>query len=560
MLATNGSHNASESSLTSKLAHALPRDVHITLHHVSSNPTPSAAIFAAPPGSKPEKTLCESHFVTVSVTPSSTVEEILVYAIEVLIYTTEHLTTLFVSKADSTGYSRLIETPRGSPSLLKTISSTFISHLVVTRQRPGVKLVVSLFARAQDQYLFPGSIENSSKHVLDDRGLVRWWSGVLDSVLRQHVKATSEHNGEDGNGDPEDATQVKGYLVVPGCDKHETQSFLAPSAKTDPPDRKRWSNSHPLRQLATNPDVPPRCLIPHFPDDPKARFLDELDDELPDSQASQNNPAKRSNTGQWKSVKTMEQFWELMAFRQECSSGRLVGFLWVVFPPPELHSHTSNLLNGGSQVSTSLAEHHPSPPTPPTKPPPKKRLLTGPIRPRPPRTKPHPTTTPSLTTTPSSPAKQQPATTKYYHWPPSHRGQLVLSAKNYHRAIDVLLRLDFAGRNVAENSTRRWVDEVGVIAGTGTGTCCWGEVIVGMRVCEGRAGSERGDVRSDCLAGRKRTSAEVDVQAGAGEARLLVGPVSGGEGSLEARKGSVGLDVNVLSEGLVRKKKKKLQP
>jgi len=71
--------------------------------------------------------------------------------------------------------------------------------------------------------------------------------------------------------------------------------------------------------------VPPRCLIPHFPDDPKSRFLDELDDEMSRSQAKA--------SGEWKTVKSLDVFWEMMAFRQECSAGRMVGFIWVVFTP-----------------------------------------------------------------------------------------------------------------------------------------------------------------------------------------------------------------------------------
>lgn len=616
MLATNGSHNASSQSLASILAIALPEDVRIRVHHVSSNPTPCAAIFAAPPGSKPEKTFCESHFVTVSVAPSEAEAELFIYAIEILIYSTEHLTTLFVSKADSTGYSRLVETPRRSPSLLKTISSTLISHLVETRQRPGIKLVVSLFARAQDQYLFPGSIENRSKHVLDDRGLVRWWSGVLDTVLRQHVVAKEEQGAREGNAAPGDATRVKGYLIVPGCDKYETLSFLPTSAKTDPPDRKIWIDSHPLPQLATNANVPPRCLIPHFPDDPKARFLDELDDELPDSQASQNSPSKRHNNGQWKSVKTLEQFWELMAFRQECSSGRLVGFLWVVYTPPEKLSQPHSGTNGGRPVSTPVGNDpepnmlltpshsqpqlqapilrslHPSPHSPPTNtlppslspsppPPPRnrpsrKRPLTGPIQPRPPRTKPLPTTatttSPRLSSRAEAGQPAQPTTTKHHHRPPSHRSPLVLSAKNYQRAIDLLLRLDFADRRVAQNSTRRWVDEVGIIAGGGTGARAgaggWGEVVVGIReATEGEGDGEGARTLDGGVVRGKRKSADGDGQArGVAEEEeggkvRSAGSVGGGLRMAEAQAVSANVNVHVLSEGLVRKKKKEeLQP
>ena len=49
--------------------------------------------------------------------------------------------------------------------------------------------------------------------------------------------------------------------------------------------------------------------VPQFSDDPKGRFLDEL-----------------RRDGQLERI-TVAEFWELMAFRQECASGRAIGFL-----------------------------------------------------------------------------------------------------------------------------------------------------------------------------------------------------------------------------------------
>ena len=72
------------------------------------------------------------------------------------------------------------------------------------------------------------------------------------------------------------------------------------------------------------PDVPVRCLIPRLPDDPKTRFVIDLDNEVIDSDSQE------VVSNQWKSVKALDQFWDMMAFRQECSAGRLVGFLWLV--------------------------------------------------------------------------------------------------------------------------------------------------------------------------------------------------------------------------------------
>ncbi|KAI9877876.1 MAG: hypothetical protein M1830_002584 [Pleopsidium flavum] len=604
MLASGSSHSDSSDSLIEKLAIALPKDVQFNIHHVSSYPTRCAAIYATPPGSKTEKTYCESHFLTVSRTPSSTTDEVFIYAIEVLIYSTEHLTTLFVSKADSTGYIHLIETPAVVPSLLKTISSTLISHLVETRQRAGIKLVVSLFARAQDQYLFPGSIENSGKHVLDDRGLVRWWCKVLDPVLRQHP-AEEEYKGGDDGWDIVVSTRAKAYLIVPGCDKYETSSFFPPSSKADPPDRKRWSNAHPLRQIATNPSGRPRCLIPHFPDDPKARFLDELDDELPDAQESQNinNQSKRYNNGQWKSVRTLEQFWELMAFRQECSSGRLVGFLWVVFTPPETLSRRDGQMSGESQASmfpdlSDLAmlptplqsqqqdplsfppqtpEHSsyadPLPLSPRTSSPiqpqsatkplpqlsflqsqpkrrPKKRPLTGPIVTRKPRIK---------GASSRSSSSTQPEKTKHYSWPKSSRGQVVLSEKDYKRAMDLLLRLDFADQKVAASSTTRWVNEVAVIAGMRN----WGQLVVGKKEPFAEAFvTNKVNTLNNSTVKKKRKSNDTDGQCttpsndGVTMLSTELMRKKPKTADVEKGQGTLSSSINILGSGLVRKKPK----
>jgi len=104
---------------------------------------------------------------------------------------------------------------------------------------------------------------------------------------------------------------------------------------------------------------------------------------------------------------------------------------------------------------------------------------------------------------------------------------------------------------------------VGVIAGGGTGARAggWGEVVVGIREVtegEGVRTLDGGVVRG------KRKSADGDGQArGAGEEEggevRSTGSVGGGLRIAEAQGGSANVDVHVLSEGLVRKKKK-LQP
>ncbi|KAI4248628.1 MAG: hypothetical protein L6R42_009223 [Xanthoria sp. 1 TBL-2021] len=124
---------ADSPSLKSKLAASLPVQQRFVIHHLSTPPSPSAALYSAPPSQIPEKTTCESHFLSVTIRHND--RRIQIFALEVLIYATQDLITLFVSKADSTGYIHLLKLPKGTPSPLRTISSIFITHLVESRQR-----------------------------------------------------------------------------------------------------------------------------------------------------------------------------------------------------------------------------------------------------------------------------------------------------------------------------------------------------------------------------------------------------------------------------------------
>ena len=353
------------SSLVNRLALCLPKGLHFHVHHVVAQSTTCEPIFAPPPASKPDDTTQESHTLIVSIEYEGALLHL--FALEAILYDTTSLTTLFVSKADSTGYGFLQD--KRHPSTTKVIVTEFLSYLVESRRRDGVKFVVSLFARAQDQYLFPGSIENSQKHVLDDRQLIKWWCKILDQVLRK-----GQHS----------AIVSKGYLKVPGCDSREIRFFFP---KGTPNEDSIWTHEDPLQSLQSLSDLPERCLIPRFPDDPKARFAIDLDDELPENQlvnpdagekdddelledgnlpipknpptaeyspSFQPDPPKPRSDGKWRSVRSLDQFWELMGFRQECAAGRLVGFIWgVIDSLPSLPSkHLSDTVVAPAGLST----------------------------------------------------------------------------------------------------------------------------------------------------------------------------------------------------------------
>ncbi|KAE8313812.1 histone acetylation protein-domain-containing protein [Aspergillus transmontanensis] len=457
------------------LAKVLPTGVKVTIRHISSAPTPCTALFTPPPGEESESTFCENHFLTVSVSADEhDGSEIIVFGIEVLVYSTAHLTTVFVSKADSTGFLHLL---KNAPkvSLIRRISNGFLSFLVQTHQRPGVRLVVSLFARAQNQYLFPGSIENSGKHVLDDRGLIKWWCRVVDPILREYEPESGSHEKGLLDRAMESAkSSATAFLIVPGCDKFETRGFFPGTAKSDDKERPRWLNSYPLHQLCDNTNAPPRCLIPRFPDDPKTRFLVDLDDELPrQSEAA----GSKEGAGQWRSVKSLDQFWEMMSFRQECSAGRLVGFLWLVINPPGLVNSVqmtssrpvlkekaegsltttvpiSDKVDSkptGTEVSVSIDSQSSETAEDFTA----EATSGGPVQ--------DPSSQTGSLSSETHPKVQPNTDLNAFYWPEAGRGHAVMSEEDYKTAINFLLEQDFYNEEVSIASTKAWSEKVASI-------------------------------------------------------------------------------------------------
>ncbi|TDZ38227.1 Histone acetyltransferase [Colletotrichum spinosum] len=568
MATPNKPKTATQSSalLLEKLAAVLPKGYRFGVHHLSTPPTKSQALCSAPPEERDDKTFCEKHFLAISIDtrPSTDVhpdqapkditakdsgsKQVLVLALEVFIYTTAYSSTFFVSKADSTGYLKLLNLPKGTPSPIKEVSTAFVAYLVEQRRRKGVQSVVSLFARAQGQYLFPGSVEYSGKHVLDDRGLVKWWCKVLDPLLEQPPV---------GDGEPWGG--VKGYLVIPGLEYHETKAFIP---KT-PGSAANWVLGHALEKISHYTKefdwVPARCLIPRFPDDPKSRYRDELDEEVGKSK-------QLKTTGLWKSIKTLDMFWEMMAYRQECSSGRLTGFIWVVLDP---EAETTDLPRRESAAS-SLPTPNPSfdvsnpPRTPPrpkaarpatplstprklskispagtpskqasadagedkeqkkkkTEKKHKKKVKTGMVKTRLPRIK----------TQQRNYLLDKPVTSAYYYWPAEGRGRKIVDENGYKRCNELLLHLDFAKLEIATSSTRRWINEVG-------GGDAWCQEVIG-----------------------KRESAPMSAPNGAsaGEVNNLTGLIKRKRSESAVTEAPTAADghVNVLGTGLIRKKPK----
>ena len=556
-------------SLEVRLADRLPKGIRFIIYHVSTPPAECDAIFSAPPGKEDERTQCETQYLSLAVEADS--RQYIVFGIEILIYTTDRLTTLFISKADSTGCLHLLSLPKGSPSPLRFVTVTFLEWLVETHQRPSIRLVVSLFARAQHSYLFPGSAENPNKHVLDDRGLIRWWCRNLDPVLRTVPDEKELPPIIDGAVERDvGALKSRGFLVVPGCDLRETRSFF-PKSATDHLES-RWSATDPLQELDKSPLLPERCLIPRFPDDPKARYMDELDDELPEFQVMENDrPSKETNFGRWRSVKSLKQFWEMMSFRQECSSGRLVGFIWVVFTPRDLLGDKFKIDTAlassprHAAAETVLPTSAPSQAQPSTFVRPEMVLLSNsahdiPITPprfSQPRLEEPATDIPDASPKPEidrktnlraeplimhpkdtiDPSAQQPDKA-LSSWPQSSRGEIVLLEKEYARTHKLLLQLDFCSEEATERSTKTWNDAIAAVAGAKN---CGQPVVGKISVSE--------EMQSSA------TTAPVLLTAGLLRKKKRI---NGGDESnperVEGRNGDA--KANVLAEGLVRKKAK----
>ncbi|KIW92883.1 uncharacterized protein Z519_06732 [Cladophialophora bantiana CBS 173.52] len=438
---------ADKLSLPSRLAAVLPLGLDLRAYHLSTPPTPVPALFTPLTGHDEEATLCESHFLAVSSPEHQGQKEVLVYAIEILIFTTQSLVTIFVSKADSSGFSSRLNQQKRSPSAVAAITSTFVEFLLESRLSSS-RVVVSLFARSQNQYLFPGSSENAGKHILDDRQLIKWWCRVLDRVLRH----------------PSRDSMATAHLLVPGCDKSETKTFFPPSSRADSSSDPKWVSSYPASLLVTDPSIPPRHVIPHLPDDPKARFLDDLNGDFVDEK------------GHWRSVKSLDQFWEMMSYRQECSAGRLVGFLWLVFSRGQTEhvarseleqtGQTENLSKTPTQLSLITPENphqrgtgvtEPDPPTATAL-----KMITEPGSPpssSPVQPEPGSNTLEQIQNAnqgvpaPARGERSMSSATK------DTRGELVMSVNEYQALMDHLLQTDFAGEGLAADSTRSWIDK-----------------------------------------------------------------------------------------------------
>ncbi|KAI3404456.2 RTT109 [Candida oxycetoniae] len=135
-------------------------------------------------------------------------------------------------------------------------------------------LRLCLFTRSAQEYLFPDSLKNKYKHLINGQALLKWWIPIIDRVTKSWPIQR---------------------LIIPGSDKLATKRFIA--------DLPNWTQGHIFSEgLAV-------YSIPLFPDDPKGRFLEHLIVE---------NRYNRVRTA---------QFYQELGFRQEFLSNNLVSMI-----------------------------------------------------------------------------------------------------------------------------------------------------------------------------------------------------------------------------------------
>lgn len=287
--------------------------------------------------------------------PTLDAPRVLVAAIEAAVYNIPATSSavIYISKVDSTGQG---VQPSPTARLVRALLTYYIEP--ATRPFAAQHIWVHLFARAQNQYLFPNSGEHAGKRVLSDVRLCAWWKRIFADVAREIAARPAPHAPE----------KVGLYYVLPGYDELEARQALGElsASAVDP----QWTYGHPYSQ--TDIPLPYQSsgkekdsrrnlgqFIPSFDDDPKARFMDEIACTTA-VDGVKSPPRKRSRTATGSSteeagrdgeekrihgelgVVSPDDFWERMSFRQECISGAVTGFFIAGFSWPASSTDSSS--------------------------------------------------------------------------------------------------------------------------------------------------------------------------------------------------------------------------
>lgn len=223
-------------------------------------------------------------------------EGLSLFAIEAFIYESEeggqNISTLFVAKADTTGH---YYHDQEFPLSIRALTTGLMRGLLRYYVPPGDRVRVCLFAKAEQQYLFPFSSRNPQKHVLPDSALVKWWLKVLEPLYNEFKSLD------------------KARLQIPGEDTGSIALYFPKNSKLPwKVGDVFWSDNEGSKQKYSAVES-----IPRFPDDPKKRFLEFLVAE---------KRAKRTSR---------DQFWLELQSRQEFRLGSVVGIIGLEGTLPE---------------------------------------------------------------------------------------------------------------------------------------------------------------------------------------------------------------------------------
>ncbi|KAK9449685.1 histone acetylation protein-domain-containing protein [Limtongia smithiae] len=297
-----------------------------TLHHVATKPA-KYALTRDP--SKEEKggatkaarstssTTCGSDNATTHFLTLTAPNRLHILALELNVYTNASYTTIFIAKADTTGYHL--------PTLsIGAVVAAIIRAFVETTARFGVQTRICLFARAQPQYIFLGSAKNARKHVLSDRELIQWWMKVLGPMAEQAMGSALARLHIPGA----EPAYMRSVLTPPWTDGH-----IFSSDSTEDHTDNGVNNAAAATTPSTGDHRLAVATIPNFPDDPKSRFLNVLASEARDRTTS------------------VDRFFLELQMRQEFLMGFVSGILGVqgcvVVPrEDEVQSHEKGGLPG----------------------------------------------------------------------------------------------------------------------------------------------------------------------------------------------------------------------
>jgi len=277
------------------------------------------------------KVYTQDLLLSVAETGNDCPEAVPTFGLEAILFhiPSTQVSLLYIAKADTTGiFDR--------PSVAKIVSSSF-NAWHINNAPAGTDFRVHVFGRSASQYLFPGSVENPHKRVLSDKRLCAWWKSVLESTA--------------GLVNARKRKDVQSWFSLPGYDEGEAKRLIA--AKPGNQENLSWSYGHPYSTLSPICLLPSLTntptlgdLIPAFPDDPKSRYLTSLTSS-PMSAAGEPGDYEDAHLSSLSNDKQLEQqrgveksrlasisleeYWEGLAFRQECCSGAVVGFFCLAY-------------------------------------------------------------------------------------------------------------------------------------------------------------------------------------------------------------------------------------